>query len=376
MPSQKTTSIEIKQINRNNIYHYLYENKAPMSKQSIAHALDISFPTVCQNVKELIDQGLIIETGAFDSTGGRKAKAIVFNNDARFSIGLDVTRNHIGIVVINLAGRIIRTERLKFPFSHTDAYFKAVSNLIERFIMQAALDRTKIIGVGIAVPAIVSEDRQHLTYSSVLGNADIRLNDFAKFIKFPCVFCNDANAAGFAETWDADLKNNAVYLSLNNTVGGSILMGNVISFGNNQRCGEFGHMTIIPEGRVCYCGKKGCVDPYCSARILSDSTDGNLRLFFDLLRKEGKQQVKIWNEYLYYLSLTLNNLRMIFDCDVIIGGYVGAYMNEYIGRLSAMAAERNTFERDGSYLRVCNYQLEATAVGVALYYVNEFLQAV
>lgn len=368
--------MEIRQINRNRIYDYLYKNQDPISKQSIANALSISFPTVLQNVKELIDQGLVMETGAFDSTGGRKAKAIAFNNTARFSIGLDVTSNHVGIVIIDLTGNVIANERLKCPFSHSDSYYKSVGALIEKVIMQSSLDRSKILGVGIAVPAIVSEDHQRLTYSSVLGNKGITLNDFARFIEFPCVFCNDANAAGFAETWNSDSISTAVYLSLNNSVGGSILMGNAISYGRNQRGGEIGHMTIVPEGRLCYCGKKGCVDAYCSARILSDSTDGNLKLFFDLLHEKKERQIKIWNEYLYYLTITLNNLRMIFDYDVIIGGYVGAYMNQYIDQLREMAAERNTFERDGSYLRVCNYQLEATAVGAALQYINEFIKSV
>lgn len=376
MPDKKSTQMEIRQINRNRIYNYLYENQNPISKQSIANALNISFPTVLQNVNELIEQGLVMETGAFDSTGGRKAKAIAFNSTARFSIGLDVTSNHVEIVIIDLAGHVIINERLKCPFSHTISYYRSVANLIEKMIMQASLDRSSILGVGIAVPAIVSEDHQKLTYSSVLGCKEISLHDFSRFIQFPCIFCNDANAAGFAEIWNSDSISAAVYLSLNNSVGGSILIGNAISYGSNQRSGEIGHMTIVPEGRLCYCGKKGCVDAYCSARILSDSTDGNLKLFFDLLNENKEEQVKIWNEYLYYLTITLNNLRMIFDYDIIIGGYAGAYMNQYIDQLREMVAERNTFEHSGSYLRVCNYQLEATAVGAALQYIEEFIKSV
>lgn len=72
----------------------------------------------------------------------------------------------------------------------------------------------------------------------------------------------------------------------------------------------------------------------------------------------------------------MNNLRMLYDCDVILGGYAGAHMEEYIDELQALAARKNTFEQDGSYLRVCKYKLEATAVGAALELVTEFIDRI
>lgn len=67
MPTQNSAStlMDIRQINRRNIYSYLYKSKKAISKQSIANALGISLPTVFQNIKELITEGLVIETGTF-----------------------------------------------------------------------------------------------------------------------------------------------------------------------------------------------------------------------------------------------------------------------------------------------------------------------
>ncbi|MNP72336.1 hypothetical protein D3C76_1688680 [compost metagenome] len=61
---------------------------------------------------------------------------------------------------------------------------------------------------------------------------------------------------------------------------------------------------------------------------------------------------------------------------MILGGYAGAYMEEYIDTLQELAAQKNTFERDGTYLRVCKYKLEATAVGAALELVTEFIDSI
>lgn len=247
---------------------------------------------------------------------------------------------------------------------------------MEEFIEDCQLDRSRILGVGIALPAILSGDRQTVSYATVIDFKGGSVRRFAEYIPYPCVLSNDANAAGLTELWGEQDMHNVVYLSLNNSVGGSIIVSNQIYTGENHRSGEFGHMTILPEGRTCYCGQKGCVDAYCSARILSDSTGGSIAEFFRLLGEGKEEQQAIWQEYQGYLVITVNNLRMLYDCDVILGGYAGAYMEEYIDDLQALAARKNTFEQDGSYLRVCKYKLEATAVGAALELVTEFIDSI
>lgn len=372
MATQRLNSMEVKKINRNAIYRYLYNNPST-SIQEIASAVNLSLPTVTQNLKELQERELIIETGLFESTGGRKAKAMACNNTAKFSIGLDVTRNHVGIVAIDLSGRIVKNIRHQYPFNNTKTYFLGVGGLVEDFIADCAIEPGKILGVGIALPAILEAGRQTVSYATVIDFQGGNVRQFAEHIPYECVLSNDANAAGFAELWREQDLNNVVYLSLNNSVGGSIIVDNQIYTGQNHRSGEFGHMTIVPGGRTCYCGQKGCVDAYCSARILSDSTQGSISEFFELLRAGHEPQKTLWEEYLVYLVVAINNLRMLYDCDVILGGYAGANMEEHIDTLQELVARKNTFEADGSYLRVCKYKLEATAVGAALELVAGFI---
>lgn len=375
MATHRLNSMEVKKMNRNAIYRYLYHREAT-SIQEIAQALNLSLPTVTQNIKELQERELIVETGLFQSTGGRKAKSMACNSVAGYAIGLDVTRNHVGIVIIDLSGTIIKHVRNHFPFANTEVYFKSVGKLVDDCVEESRIDSSKILGVGIALPAILSEDRQTVNYATVIDFKGGSIRRFAEFIRYPCILSNDANAAGFTELWGEKDIHNVVYLSLNNSVGGSIIVNNQIYTGQNHRGGEFGHMTIMPEGRTCYCGQKGCVDAYCSARILSDSTEGSISEFFRRLREGHEPQKAIWQEYIGYLVITVNNLRMLYDCDVILGGYAGAYMEEYIDTLQGLAAQKNTFERDGTYLRVCKYKLEATAVGAALELVTEFIDSI
>ena len=118
----------------------------------------------------------------------------------------------------------------------------------------------------------------------------------------------------------------------------------------------------------------GCLDAYLSAKVLSSHADGNLAQFFERLRDHDKTATEVWTEYLQYLAVAINNLSMSFDCDVIAGGYVGAFLDKFGGPLREMLAQRNTFEHSGSYLKECSFKLEASAVGAALLQVEQFLQ--
>ncbi|MHB8065045.1 MAG: ROK family protein [Ruminiclostridium sp.] len=373
MATNRVNSIEVKKMNRNTIYSFLYKHD-PIAIQEIAYTLNMSLPTVTQNIKELHEKGLVIETGLFESTGGRKAKAIAYNSVARYAIGLDITRNHVGIVLIDLSGKVIKNERRQYPFINSKEYFKGVGDLVQYFIDYCKIDGSNILGVGIALPTILSSDSKAVSYAEVIDFKGGSVKAFSEFIPYYCTFSNDANAAGFAEMWGEASEENVVYLSLNNS--GSIIIGKNIYNGQNHRGGEFGHMTIIPQGRTCYCGQKGCVDAYCSAKILSDSTDGNIADFYKLLKLNREPQQSIWKEYVSYLAIAINNLRMLFDCKVILGGYAGAYMDEYVEQLRDLVSKYNTFEVDGTYLTVCKYKLETSAVGAALLHVEHFIKNV
>lgn len=376
MSNNGVNSIEVKKINRNAIYKFLYKHE-PISIQEIAYAMKLSLPTVTQNIKELLDRGLVINTGMFESTGGRKAKAISYNCEARYAIGLDVTQNHVGIVLIDLSGKVIRSARKQYSFINSKEYFNGVGDLVQYFINDCNIDSKNILGVGIALPAILSADSETVSFAEVINFRGGSVRAFSDVIPFQCTLSNDANAAGFAEMWGNDAsKQNVAYLSLNNSVGGSIIIEKNIYNGQNHRGGEFGHMTIVPQGRTCYCGQKGCVDAYCSAKILSDSTNGNIAEFFRLLKLKSEPQMRVWEEYVSHLVIVINNLRMLFDCDVILGGYAGAYMDDYLEQLRELVSKYNTFEVDGNYLHVCKYKQETTAVGAALNHVEKFINNV
>ena len=356
------------------IFRFLYLNKQS-SRQEIAQSLGICLPTTTRNLNALQESGFIENAGEFQSTGGRKAIRYQCVANSRYAIGIDITRNHLSIVLIDLALNIIDNTRLRIPFHESHDYFCILKQEFEKIVSKNIPDRSKLLGVGIALPVIIGEDHKTVTYATVIPLSLNIYNFFSDYIHEPFLFFNDANSAGLAESWKGDYKDAVAYLSLSSSIGGAYMNNKMIYGGSNNRGGEFGHMTIIPHGKRCYCGRYGCLDAYCTANVLTDFTEGNLKEFFDILKSGTNRGIQnIFEDYTDYLAIAVNNLRMCFDCDVILGGNVGAYMADYIEDFREKASKLNPFERDGSYIRVCHYRTEAAAVGAAIYYLDQFIQ--
>lgn len=365
-------SMLIKRKNRNNIYKLIYESRG-ISKQEIARILNLSLPTVSQNLAELKERGLIIEDGTFESTGGRKAKIICSVDDFKVALGLDITRNHVSLVIVDLKGAVLHSRRIRYEFKDDEEFYMGLGELIDEFVVESKVAKEKILGLGVSLPAIVGEDGRSITYLMVLPAPPDLYSKMSKYIRYSMEFFNDANSGGFAEFWRKDAEAPIVYVSLSNSVGGSIMYSQKVYGGENQKSGEFGHITLVPGGRACYCGQKGCADAYCNAKLLSDLTEGNLSEFFNLLESGHEVCAKAFDEYLEYLAQLVYDLRMVFDCDVVLGGYVGSHMAKHVNKLNGLLDKRNPFEQNGNYVRVCDYRFEASAVGAALHYLDNYI---
>lgn len=373
MTVSPSSNMDVKRRNRANTLRCILASER-VSQMELTQRLALSWPTILQNVKELMALGLIREDGVYESTGGRKAKAYAPVRDAKAAVGVDLTRDHVSIVLVDLNGRLLQQAKGVLRFSKEDVYMRYLGGLVQRFVEAHGVG-DKILGVGISLPGIVDEGRGLLRDSHTLELRNVPLELFSSHVAWPCRFLNDANAAGLAEAYGNSGAGDLVYLSLGDSVGGAILRDGALYMGSRLRAGEFGHNTLVPDGRRCYCGRDGCLNAYCSAKILSDHADGSLSAFFEGLQAGDIEKRQIWREYLEYLAVAVNNLHTSFDCDVIVGGEVGAYLRDFGELLRALLAERNTFGPDASYLKDCRYPEEASAVGAALTQVEGFLQS-
>ncbi|MDD3337557.1 MAG: ROK family transcriptional regulator [Lachnospiraceae bacterium] len=375
MNDKQTANSAIKKKNRQKILNYII-NKGNVPKQELVMHLNLSLPTITQNLTNLIDDGFIEETGYANNTGGRSARTYSLKINARIAIGLDITQHHITAVSIDLLGNTISKIRKKITFERTDFYYRKLSETVNELIQTGNLDTNNLLGIGIGLPGLINEKGNFVYYGKVMELTNLTLDELTKYIPYPCSLHHDASVAGFAETWISHDIKNAFYILVNNSLGGSFIYKDMVFTGENNRSAEIGHVKIVPNGRKCYCGGYGCVDPYCSVSNLSDITGGNLETFFELLKSNNIKAENLWSEYLSYLAIAIHNIHMLIDCPVIIGGYLGQYMDEYMDKLNSLVSELNPFEEKCSYLHICHYKNEAVAVGAALTYIDKFISSI
>lgn len=375
MEKKKITNMEVKKKNRNEVFRYICK-QGTVSNPDISYNLKMSLPTATQITKELMEKGLVEEKGEMQSTGGRKAKALSAVVNVKLAVGLDITQNHITLVLTNIMGELLKYERIYQPYAQEDAYYQKVNEKLELFLDESGADRNKILGVGISFPGIIDLDKEMITYSHVLGVENLSFTTVSSFFSYPCYFLNDANAGAYAEGFHEEGDGDFFYLSLSNTVGGAVFSKKELIQGRNFRCGEVGHMTVVPDGEYCYCGKKGCLDAYCAAGRLSDEAGGKLERFFERLDQEEAETIKIWDSYTDYLAIAVNNIHMVLDCDVVLGGYVGSHMGTHLQDIWDKVSERNTFGEKDTYVRACNYKVAAAALGAALKIVEMFVSQI
>ncbi|MDO4522156.1 MAG: ROK family transcriptional regulator [Eubacteriales bacterium] len=357
------------------VYYHIYRNKTS-SRQAIASSLGFSLPTVTHYLNRLRESELIYNAGEFESTGGRKANMLSVVPHARFAGGIDITQSYVAFVLIDLNLNILQRVKIHKKYENTELYYQQIGREIEELINLQGIDREHFLGVGVSLPAIVGEGQNRVDYAEVINVPDNLYERMKEWIPYPLLMFNDANSAGWAELWMRGDNHPMAYLSLSNSVGGAIVMNRKVYTGVNWRAAEFGHMTVIPWGKKCYCGSYGCLNSYCSACVLSDFTNGDIGEFFWQMKMTGNRGYRnVFEEYMKHLALAVNNLRMCFDCDVVLGGNVGGYMEEYLEEFKKLACDLNPYEDTADYIKTGLCRTEPSAVGAALYFIDDFVRS-
>lgn len=371
---QTMNTTVLRQTNRRRVYRYIYESAQPVTKQEIAGDLSLSLPTVSSDLAELLEEGLVFCSGTQESTGGRKPQTYALNPKARVTVGMCLLDDNAQLLAIDMRGEELGCRDLPIPFAHTPEYYQTISRHLEEFIDGCGLDRDRLLGVGIAIPGIIDQAEGRLVMSPTLELWDIPLEEiYQHFSRYPTFIENTPNASGYAERWANSEQTNVVYLSLDRGVGGAIIQGDKQYMGDHGRGGEFGHMRLVPDGRLCNCGRRGCVEAYCSTSRLSDDLGLTLGEFFARLQAGDEQAAAVWEEYRTHLTDTLVNLRICFDCDIILGGALSPYLEGLLPEICWEVGEKTLFSGDSFFLHLDHFGAHSASAGTALRFIDDFL---
>lgn len=374
--SQKLTNTDVKKLNKNRIFRLIY-NSDKISRQEIADQLGLSLPTVNQNLKMLMEDGLIEYVGNFTSTGGRRAQAITINNNARKAISVNIKADYINVDVVGLKGQIIYSMAVKAHFSKSSAYIEKLTDAVRHAVDYVGADADDILGVGITVPGILDDEKQILISAPPLKAKNYDFTKLISAIDYPVVVMNDARAEAYADHWfNGKSEDEKIYIMLGEGVGGAYINASAIRNGVHNRGGEFGHMVIHPGGKQCLCGKKGCLEAYVSEKVLSSELDMTLDNFFELAAQGKPDYVDMLEEYIDNLALGINNIYTMMDCDIVLGGTVAPYIKRYEDRIKECLVNDYSFDTDADYLKISDGGGGKSGLGAALSFVARFIDGV
>jgi glucokinase len=183
------------------------------------------------------------------------------------TIGIDIGGTKISVGVVDSSGNLIDSSRCSTPTEGGKELISSVINLIKEFNK-----KYEIKGIGISIAALISSD-----YGTIVGAPNIAnlsklnfVNEIKVEFELPIIIENDANAAMWAEFKFGNAKglNPVMFFIIGTGVGGGLVIDGKLFKGANGIGAEFGHMCVVPNGLLCGCGSKGCIEQYASGGAL------------------------------------------------------------------------------------------------------------
>lgn len=339
--------------NKIKILKLLYKDRQ-LTKQEIAKKIHTSIPTVISNVNELLEEGLVREAGVADSTGGRKPVIVKFLPDSRYMVGVDINPENARVILTNLD--------LKIKYNHEfsiigqqdmDVIMSKVAEIIMEAIANEHIDEKAVTGIGFSLQGTVNEEKLILELAPNMGIKNVNFNKYREMLRYPIFIENEANAAALAELnlGIAKEQKNLIYVSVSSGIGAGIVIEDNLYRGKNKRAGEIGHMTLIPNGRKCGCGRHGCFEMYASQKAFIEDFNNkshreikDFEQFFDLFNSKDALAAECFNNYLNILATGLENLVLIFDPDyIVLGGEISKFSRFFLNELRDRISRENNF---------------------------------
>ena len=330
----------------------------PRSRARVAAETGLTRGTVSSLVGELIELDLLRETTDDIRSGrvGRPGQTLELG-DRIVAIGLEVNVDYLAVCVEDLTGTIRYERRV-----HTDnrrslpgPVLSRLARMAEKALAAIEAENLVPVGAAVALPGLVEAQTGTLLRAPNLGWSEIPVADqiAARLPDLPVRADNEANLAALAEHWQGAARDldNFVYVFGEVGVGGGIFVDGELFRGAHGYGGEFGHITVDPEGPLCKCGSTGCLETYVGQEALARragipvGAGGRTRnLTRELVRRAGEGDPAVIGslaEAGRYLGIGLASAVNLFDVGVVVlGGCFGPLAPWLAGDVGKVLGER------------------------------------
>ncbi len=253
-----------------------------VSRVDLVETSGLTAASITRIVKTLMSDGLVIETGFGDSTGGKRPTLLELNAGSRYAVGISLDDARLTYVVTDLAGVLVgRLVSAGIGDTYPPTVIERIQAELDVLLTQLDIERSDVVGVGVA-----GAGRRDV--SGAVLRASLSAPDWENFaVKqaleaasgFTVFLENDSACAALGEFWVGRIPATQDFATLYMATGigcGLIIRGSVYG-GASSNAGEIGHMIIDVNGPDCWCGSRGCLEMLAAPlavvqRALADTT--------------------------------------------------------------------------------------------------------
>lgn len=313
----------IRDINNHLVLETIIE-KAPISRADLSKDLGLTKATISSIVQELITKSLVIEIGSGETNIGRKPTMLKLNQEAGYSMCIDLCVDHLEFMITDLLGNPIARDSVSYEAVSNHIILDKIFQYFDHFLSNCKKTPYGIIGATLAVHGVVDQNRIVFTPYYDLSSYDF-VKELSERYHIPVFLYNEANLAVLGENTFSTHVENIACIGVHSGIGLGMVLNNKLYSGCNGYAGEFGHTIIELDGRPCPCGNKGCLEQYGSQRALlkdlaqmKNLNKVTFQQFEEWYEKRDSDAIKIAQQFVKIIAAGINNLLNLYNPEIII----------------------------------------------------------
>jgi predicted NBD/HSP70 family sugar kinase len=394
MSTKRTTIRDVSRSNRSRVLRELYF-RGPSSRPRLTRDTGLSAATVATIVAELCAEGIVLEAGLDEPEVGRPSAILKVNPAYGSFIGVDFGNTQLRVELFDLT--LAKSAAVVVQLSPDQNEAAPLVEIIVKAVRQvqetAGVSDEDVLGIGIGVPGIVERSNEVTVHiASWKWQQAPLLAMLAEHLTIPIFMDNGANAMAQAEMWFGAGRgyHNLAVLLLGTGIGAGLFADGSPYRGTTNGAGEWGHTTIERGGRVCRCGRRGCLEAYVGASAIIDrlrdaaadspllelSPTETIVALHEAVRNGDETATSVLIETAELLGEGIANLINLFNPElVVLGGWVGVRLGGDMLPTIKRVVETEALPAPGRTARIALGQLQddAVAMGAATLALEVFL---
>jgi predicted NBD/HSP70 family sugar kinase len=258
-------------LQKNDVIRAVYQRRQATIPE-LSRAMRLTVPTITKPVEQLLHDQTLLPAGRATSTGGRCAMRYVLNGNRFFFVVICVERFAMRLAIANIANELVTPiTTVNIGITNANEMLKMLQANVRGLVNRSGIKRSLIKGIGIAIPGLIDKNTG-VSYSYFEGANMPMSKLFSKMFPYPVSVRHDMEVMTLAEYAMGTKKGteNMLYLNVGAGVGLGIVIDGKLYLGNDGLVGEIGHIPLINNGKLCYCGKTGCLETEVSETAIID----------------------------------------------------------------------------------------------------------